>query len=316
VVNYQAGALKIKRRGYAVFDGLQLGSGFDLDIKYARDVSYSGSIFGVNDQYDLTDDLAKFLSLNHQAIQVRLPQVIRKLAEYRRHYAKEFQHKAGVLSYAFLIRVYNWPCGPSDLVKDVLKYENDLRVRQLLAGSDKVFEITYERLLAVSHTEVAAWWYIFWVMIWSQTIHLVSPDLCGDTGRSMEAQSRRDSSVAAAQYRLRSPLPNIGSLHTTSACGSGDFPYSAWSAQREARVYPLGTFKQDLYPALRHCLPWLTQGAFAPLGGVSLIDRYTREKYFISGETCLKSTSQKLISRHKQTRQLWAPATAQTTTTK
>ncbi|KAI0032741.1 hypothetical protein K488DRAFT_78307 [Vararia minispora EC-137] len=166
VISYQVGRLSIKRKGYALWDGMKIGSGFDITIKYARGVVCSSSIFGLNDHYDLTEHLARFFSLNRQTIAQRLPEITTKLKEYRIHFAREFRDKASVLSYAFLTQVYDRPRHPIDLVKDVLKTEKDLRVRQLLAGSDRVFEITYDRLSAVSMSEVAVWWYIFWDDFW------------------------------------------------------------------------------------------------------------------------------------------------------
>ena len=81
----------------------------------------------------------------------------------RRHYAQLFKKKADTLSYQFLMRVHNCPQDPAALAKAVAEQEPDIRVRQLLAGCDIVFQTTYERLAAVSSTQVAAWWYIFWV---------------------------------------------------------------------------------------------------------------------------------------------------------
>ena len=163
MVPYQTARLSIVHSGYLVWDGLQLGSGFGLKLRYARGVSYDGSIFGVNAEFDLTDGLAKFLTLNHKAISIRLPEINRKLSEYRRHYSQEFKRKVDSLSYGFLVYVYNRPMDSSGLAKDVIRKEKSPRVRQLLAGSALVFDVTFERLSAVSTSEVAVWWYLFWV---------------------------------------------------------------------------------------------------------------------------------------------------------
>ena len=120
-----------------------------------------GAVFGVNDNYDLTDDLAEFLALNHTIINRRIPIISRKLVDYRHHYAQLFKKKADTLSYQFLMRVHNCPQDPAALAKAVAAQEPDIRVRQLLAGCDIVFQTTYERLAAVLTTQVAAWWYIF-----------------------------------------------------------------------------------------------------------------------------------------------------------
>jgi hypothetical protein len=162
---YEYGTLNIKRKGYLIWKGLQLGSGFDVEITYDKHVSIDGGSIGIDDEYDLTPALARFLHQNHALIHSRLGGIEALLAGYRQFCRQECETKAGVLTYGFLLRVYDHPRDPEGLAQDSIKHEHDLRVRQLLVGNEAAFLITYERLVAVSTTELATWWYIFWVCL-------------------------------------------------------------------------------------------------------------------------------------------------------
>ena len=146
-----------------MFQGVQLGSGFDVRLKYDRDVIVDGSPIGLVDDYELTPSLARFLALNQRIIPPKLEQLERVLETYRHHQTEEFRAKADTLSYRFLAFVYNQPRDPIGLAESSIETERDLRVRQLMVGSEAIFEITYERLSAVTSTEAATWWYLFWV---------------------------------------------------------------------------------------------------------------------------------------------------------
>jgi hypothetical protein len=160
---YEYGTLNIKRKGYLMVEGLQLGSGFDVEIIYGKHVKIDGASIGINDEYDLTPKLAQFLSQNHTLIRSRVSGIEALLTDYRHFCQQECRTKAEALSYGFLSQVYDHPMDPEGLAQDSIKHEHDLRVRQLLVGSEAVFRITYERLIAASTTELATWWYIFWV---------------------------------------------------------------------------------------------------------------------------------------------------------
>jgi len=160
---YEYGILNIERKGYLIYDGLQLGSGFDVKITYDKRVVVDGGNIGINDDYDLTPALARFFTLNHALIHSRVGGVEDLLAGYRRFWKRECGTKAEVLTYGFLSRVYDRPMGPEELAEGCIKHEHDLRIRQLLVSNEIVFRTTYERLRAVSATELATWWYIFWV---------------------------------------------------------------------------------------------------------------------------------------------------------
>lgn len=162
---YEYGTLNIKRKGYLIWKGLQLGSGFDVEITFDKHVSIDGASIGINDEYDLTPTLARFLAQNHALIHSRMGGIEALLAGYRQFCRQECYKKGDALSYGFLSRVFDHPRDPEGLAQDAIKHEHDLRVRQLLVGNEEAFRITYERLAAVSTTELATWWYIFWVCV-------------------------------------------------------------------------------------------------------------------------------------------------------
>ena len=162
---YEYGTLNIRRKGYLIWEDLQLGSGFDVEIIYDKHVKTDGGSIGINDEYDLTSTLARFLDQNHALIHSRVGGIEASIAGYRQSCQRECREKAEVLTYGFLSRVYDHPRDPEGLAEDSIKHERDLRVRQLLVGNEAVFRITYERLAAVSTTELATWWYIFWVRL-------------------------------------------------------------------------------------------------------------------------------------------------------
>jgi hypothetical protein len=178
---YEYGTLNIKRNGYLIWKGLQLGSGFDVEIVYDKHVSIDGASIGINDEYNLTPTLARFLAQNHALIHSRMGGIEALLAGYRKYCRQECNKKVDVLSYGFLSRVFDHPRDPEGLAQNAIKHEHDLRVRQLLVGNEEAFRITYERLAAVSTTELATWWYIFWVsadlLCWLLTLVMLSPGL-------------------------------------------------------------------------------------------------------------------------------------------
>ncbi|KAI0052847.1 hypothetical protein FA95DRAFT_1579834 [Auriscalpium vulgare] len=171
---YESATFNLKRKGYLIWDGLQLGSGFDVEVVYTKNLRVDGSVIGLNDDYDLTAPLAQFLAMNHALIQRSLPHLGRVLADYRRHLQQECHRKTDVLTYRFLTHVYDQPRDPVGLAQSSIEFERDLRVRQLMVGSEAVFQVTYDRMQAVSGSEVATWWYIFWDDFWRRnydTIH-------------------------------------------------------------------------------------------------------------------------------------------------
>ncbi|KAI0361534.1 hypothetical protein OH77DRAFT_1545714 [Trametes cingulata] len=165
-VHYQSCVLHIKRRGQVRWEGLNLGSGFDVELTYAKHVQVGGNVIGLTDDYELTQPLAHFLAMNEHLIPSRLAYIEAVLHNYRHHYRKESEWKRRTLSYRFLTAVYDQPREPCGLSESAIEIEHDARVRKLMASNVNIFEITYDRLCAVSKSELATWWYIFWDDLW------------------------------------------------------------------------------------------------------------------------------------------------------
>lgn len=140
-----------------------MGSGFDVELVYTKDVKVDGTVIGLNDDYDLTQPLARFLALNEYLIPGPLSLLEGVMLRYRQHCMKECAWKANTLTYRFLALVYNRPREPDGLAQSSIERERDLRVRQLMLGSEVAFDMSYRRLSAVATSEIATWWYIFWV---------------------------------------------------------------------------------------------------------------------------------------------------------
>ncbi len=155
--------MTIKRNGRVPWEGLDLGSGFDVQLAYSKDVTVSGNVIGLTDDYELNQLLAYFLSMNEHLIPSRLSYIEAVIHNYRHHFRKEFEWKRHALSYRFLTDVYEQPRQPEAVSGSANETEKDTRVSTLMAGSIGVFGITYERWSAVSSSELASWWYIFWV---------------------------------------------------------------------------------------------------------------------------------------------------------
>lgn len=49
------------------------------------------------------------------------------------------------------------------MTESSFEFERDLRVRSLLLDNEDAIRVSYERLVAVSTSQLATWWYIFWV---------------------------------------------------------------------------------------------------------------------------------------------------------
>ena len=140
-------------------------SGFNVEITYAKDVKVTGAVIGLTDDFDLNQPIAAFLAMNESLIPSRLSYIEAALHNYRRHNRKEFEWKRHTLSYRFLTNVYDQPREPAGLSESAVEMERDARVRKLMAASVDVFGISYERLEAVVKSELATWWYIYWVSL-------------------------------------------------------------------------------------------------------------------------------------------------------
>ncbi|KAG6842242.1 hypothetical protein C0991_000212 [Blastosporella zonata] len=144
---------------------MQLGSGFDVELQYTKKLSVSGEVFGLNDDYDLTAPLARFLQLNSGALAQRLPYIEQVVDDYRHYNRKIGQWKNHVLSYRFLSDVYDHPFDPTSLSRR-LEFERDPRVQRLVSNCEVELAPAYQRWLFVSQSEARTWWYLFWDDLW------------------------------------------------------------------------------------------------------------------------------------------------------
>ncbi|KAI0963649.1 hypothetical protein AcW1_000667 [Taiwanofungus camphoratus] len=173
-IHYRSCVLNIKRSGRLLWEGVDLGSGFTVELTYAKNVKADGSLIGLTDDYDLTQPLARFFALNEQIIAERLPHVEAVLRGYRHHSRWECLWKEDTLTYRSLTSVYDQPQSAVDVAQTILKSERDLRVRELVVNNETVFEISYARFSAVSNSALATWWYIFWDDLWRRNYDTIS----------------------------------------------------------------------------------------------------------------------------------------------
>ncbi|KAG9029422.1 hypothetical protein FRB95_005315 [Tulasnella sp. JGI-2019a] len=174
--NYQDCHFFVKRNGVALWQGVELGSGFLVQLNYARDVDLGPTIIGLDDDLNMTPQLSHFLLLNQSLISERLPGLLAVLDSYRLRARKDAQWKAETLSYRFLVSVYASSRPPSVIAKVIEDTEKDIRVRDLPLSWEDAFLATYERMQVVSRSQVATWWYIFWDDLWRQN-HLAISSL-------------------------------------------------------------------------------------------------------------------------------------------
>lgn len=162
-IPFEKCVLRVIPRGHLVWEGLQLGSGFGVRLIYSRDVELGGDLIGLDDDWDLTVPLARFLRMNQQLIPGRLMHIEGIIQSYRQHYLDEARAKSNVLTYRFFTNIYDIPRDPTRLAESSIIHEKDIRVRQLMLGSEGALQTTHDRLSAVTKTEASTWWYILWV---------------------------------------------------------------------------------------------------------------------------------------------------------
>ncbi|CAK5280520.1 unnamed protein product [Mycena citricolor] len=164
-VHYESAVLRIKRRGHLEYEGLQLGSGFELELNYSKRVKVGRDVIGLNDDYEMTPDLARFFSLNRTLIPSRVGYIDETIHRYRLFHQRQCKAKRHELSYRFLLDVYDHPRELDRLLECSMR-ERDLRVRQLVAANHAAFETAYTRMQAISESPVRTWWYLLWDDIW------------------------------------------------------------------------------------------------------------------------------------------------------
>ncbi|KAF9535429.1 hypothetical protein CPB83DRAFT_841727 [Crepidotus variabilis] len=171
---YQRAILQIKRQGHLEWRGLQLGSGFEIELKYAKKVIVPGEVIGLNEDFDITSLLARFLELNREKIDQSLFEVEEKISHYRRFHRKECRRKSRVLSYRFLSFLYDQPKEPDACKITSEESEKDPRVLNCITNGEEVLRTAYNRLMVVSQSETATWWYIFWDDLWRRNYNTIS----------------------------------------------------------------------------------------------------------------------------------------------
>ena len=155
----------IKRQGSLPWKGIQLGSGFEVQISYTRDVQVDGSVIGLDDDFDLTPQLARFLTMNRERIQGRWHQINSVLRDYRRQMRRTAGAKRDTLTYEFLSTIYSSPKDLHHLTKVLVEQEKDLRVRQTFVEYEAALIAANERMSAVNRSEACTWWYLYWVKL-------------------------------------------------------------------------------------------------------------------------------------------------------
>ncbi|KIM22943.1 hypothetical protein M408DRAFT_269120 [Serendipita vermifera MAFF 305830] len=165
-VEFHSCVFSLKYRGSQFWKDLPLGSGFDIELSYTKDIRLDGDAIGIEHDMGMTSTLAKFLHLNRDLVHTRLESLLAGLDEYRRETRKQMRLKQKTLSYHFLAHVYNWPLRPAQVVKAVEQYESDLRVRDLFAANDASLAMVTQRMDIVGRSEITVWWYLFWDDFW------------------------------------------------------------------------------------------------------------------------------------------------------
>jgi hypothetical protein len=166
--HFELGTFIIQRRGKLLFDDyIDLGSGFEIRIKYSSKVTVDGSVIGLSTEFVLTPMLATFFALNEHLIRSNLQQLSDALRRCREHLRLEAMSKRDVLSYLFLSEIYEVPASPQDLVGRVKALERDITgtVTEMLQDGLQQGALTGvdERMKYVTRSSVTVWWYLFWV---------------------------------------------------------------------------------------------------------------------------------------------------------
>lgn len=165
---YSTCTFEIKRRGIASWKGLQLGSGFHVELCYAPYVVVHAPVIGLDDDFSVSPLLARFLLQNQDIVSRNSPKIEGALESYRRHLRRMSRWKQDVLTYSFLTTVYFRPSDATAIAREVEPTEKDLRVREMILSKEDALAATYERVRAVSRTALATWWYLFWDDFWRQ----------------------------------------------------------------------------------------------------------------------------------------------------
>ncbi len=181
-IAYAYGVLKIKRRRDNFYAGYNYNSGFDVTIVYEEgrrqdpqgisrvrkklEVGASRA-FGLQDDCELTAQLAQFMRDNERLIRHRLGAIGDLLTNYRDRFYLEALEKTRVLSYAFLTDVFNRPeLSPAELIVALRQSGSCKKVARLSSDYQAAITVLYERLQHVRRSPVHQWWWLFWDELW------------------------------------------------------------------------------------------------------------------------------------------------------
>ncbi|KAF8523077.1 hypothetical protein BU17DRAFT_75023 [Hysterangium stoloniferum] len=165
-VRYESCVLSIDRKGSLSWKGLELGSGFNVQLTYAPKVHVDGTIIGLSDDYDLTPQLARFLATNREVIHDHLGRIDTLMQNYRNTSMRSIKAKDDVLGYNFLCSVYSSPKESHQLAKILTEQEKDLRVRQIFLEYEDAIIAANARMSFIGKTEASTWWYLYWDDLW------------------------------------------------------------------------------------------------------------------------------------------------------
>ena len=173
-IHFQSCVFSLKHHGIQFWKDTPLGSGFEIQLSYTKDIHLDADAIGIEDDMEISPILAKFLHLNRDLVEARLDLLLEGLEEYRREMRRQNKRKRTALSYQFLTRVYNWPARPAEVVKAVEQHESDLRVRDLFAANGGALQMASERMDAVCRSEITIWWYLFWDDFWRRNYETIA----------------------------------------------------------------------------------------------------------------------------------------------
>ena len=177
-IEFHSCVFSLKYHGNQFWKDLPLGSGFEVELSYTKDIRLDGDAIGIEHDLEITSTLAKFLHLNRELVESRLEGLLMDLEEYRRESRRQNRLKRKTLSYHFLTRVYNWPLRPTETVKVVEQCETDLRVRDLFAANEISLVMATQRMDIVGRSEITVWWYLFWDDFWRRNHETVKAIQC------------------------------------------------------------------------------------------------------------------------------------------
>lgn len=164
IITYPSGVLEVQRQGSLPWKGLELGSGFDVRIKYGKDVFAGAAHLGLTDDFALSDRLAAFLERNADLIDDGLPAILAILDDYQSTLTYEARRKVETMSYGFLRDVFDkLPMTVKEMEYRLREGEANDRLQTLVADHPDAFRAVQERLHAIFRSRATCLWYLFWV---------------------------------------------------------------------------------------------------------------------------------------------------------